>query len=64
MEKEEEIMAKKKKHIASGKKNQIKKLVSSPNELKAALFQEYKERLRKRKIRPDFFLIKKKWIKD
>ena len=32
----------------------MKKLVSSPKEIKAALHQEYKERLRTRKVRPDF----------
>ena len=36
------------------KVNQVKRLVSSPREIKLALYQEYKERLRKRRVRPDF----------
>ena len=31
----------------------VKKLVRSPNELKAALYQEYNERLRRGEVRPD-----------
>ena len=45
---------KKKSTLPVAKLNQVKKLVSSPREIKAALYQEYQERLRKRKIRPDF----------
>ena len=45
---------KKRSTLPVAKLNQVKKLVSSPREIKAALYQEYQERLRKRKIRPDF----------
>ena len=48
------LWPKKKSTLPVAKWNQVKKLVSSPREIKAALFQEYKERLRTRKIRPDF----------
>ena len=48
------LWPKKKSTLPVAKFNQVKKLVSSPREIKAALFQEYKERLRIRKIRPDF----------
>ena len=48
------IWPKKMSTLPIAKLNQFNKLVSSPREIKAALFQEYKERLRKREIRPDF----------
>ena len=48
------IWPKKKSTLPVAKLNQVNKLVNTPREIKAALFQEYKERLRKRKIRPDF----------
>ena len=36
------------------KENQLKRFLRPPQEFKASLQQEYKERLRVRKIRPDF----------
>ena len=53
------IGLKKKSTLPVEKNNQSNKLVSSPKALKLALFQEYKERLRQRKIRPDLQLQKK-----
>ena len=50
---------KKKSTLPVAKINQVKKLVSSPREIKLALHQEYKERLRKRKVRPDFEMQKR-----
>ena len=48
------IWPKKKSTLPVAKLNQVNKLVNTPREIKATLFQEYKERLRIRKIRPDF----------
>ena len=45
---------KKKSTLPVAKLNQVKKLMSSLMKIKAALYQEYQERLIKRKVRPDF----------
>ena len=53
------LWPKKKSTLPVAKLNQTNKLVSSPRDIKDALFQEYKERLRPRKVRPDFKSQKK-----
>ena len=40
------------------KVNQVNRLVSSQRDIKLALYHEYKERLRRRKVRPDFVVQK------
>ena len=55
-----QLWPKRRNTLPTAKYNHKRMLVSSPRDIKAALFQEYKERLRKRKIRPDF--IKQKYM--
>ena len=69
--KKKRLWPKRKSTLPVAKINQVKKLVSSPNELKSSLLQEYNERLRRREVRPgikdqkkmDFELMKLKAIK-
>ena len=53
------LWPKKKSTLPIAKVNKAKKLVSSPKEIKLALLQQYKERLRRRKVRPDLKFQKK-----